>query len=199
MEDNRGVLRNCCIFSPHEHCRDYILCSSLPIYPFSCSSTCTVSERDQINAERFWLCPFADEISLQWVPVGGIAVKLSCPGAEQPFLQGPAPLSDSSRRGEMMVMPARAFDFLSISLCFHTALLIADRPHFVSLLKDCFENALFVMWSPRWGWQKDTNPLFYPESQYRLWWFLQIAPSSFSSPEAQITPPPPPPIGRGHT
>lgn len=117
----------------------------LPIYPFSSSSTCTVSEWHQINAERFWLCPFADEIGPQWVPVGGIAVKLSCPRAEQPFLQGPAPLSDSSRRGEMMAVPAKAFDFLSISLCFHTALLIADRPHFVPLLKERFENALFVM------------------------------------------------------
>lgn len=32
--------------------------------------------------------PFADQISLQWVPVGGISVKSSSPGAKQPFLQG---------------------------------------------------------------------------------------------------------------
>lgn len=97
------------------------------------------------TCRNVWIFPFADAISLQWVPVGGIYVKASSPGAEQPFLQGPAPLSDSSRRAEMMAMPASAFDFLSISLCFHTALLIADRPHCAPLLKERFENALFVM------------------------------------------------------
>lgn len=33
--------------------------------------------------------PFADQISLQWMPVGRISVDSSSPGAEQPFLQGP--------------------------------------------------------------------------------------------------------------
>lgn len=128
------------------------------IYPFSCSY--------QIGAEWLWFCPFADEIRLQRVPVGGIAVKSSCPGAEQPFLQGSASLSDSSRRGEMMAMPTRAFDFSSISPCLRTVLLIADRPHFAPLLKERFENVVFVMWSPWWGWQRGGQTLillFFPQ------------------------------------
>lgn len=145
MEDNRGVREIATYFSPGKCFGDYTLCSLLPLYPFSCSFSCTVSERDQIDPGTFCFCPFADEISPQWVPVGGISVKSSCPAAKQPFLQGPAPLSDSSRRGKMMAMPARAFDFLSITLCLHTALLIADRPHFVPLLKKRCENSLFVM------------------------------------------------------
>lgn len=93
-----------------------MLGTRLPIYPFSCSSTHTVSEWDQIHAEMYRFFPFADEIRPQWVPEAGISVKSSSPGAKQPFLQGPAPLSDSSRRDKMVAMPAIAFDFfLSIS------------------------------------------------------------------------------------
>lgn len=61
--------------------------------------------------KHFDFCPFADEISLRWVPVAGISVNSSCPGAKHPILQAPIPLSDSSRLVETMAMPARAFDF----------------------------------------------------------------------------------------
>lgn len=112
MEDNRGVREIAAYFLPQHAAGIIYYAPLLPIYPFSCSTAYTVSERQQIHAEMFWFSPpFADEISPQRVPVGGISVKWSSPGAEQPFLQGLTPLSDSSRRGKMMAMPASAFDF----------------------------------------------------------------------------------------
>lgn len=152
---------------------------------------CTVSERDQIHAEMFgFFSPFADQISLQWVPVGGISVKLSSPGAGQPFLQGPRSLIWFQQTGwddghaSQCLWFSFSFFFKSISPCFHTALLISDRPHCVPLLKERLENVLFVMWSPRWGWQRggQTSPpsIVYGDSCGSPLW-------SSSSPEAQMT------------
>lgn len=111
MEDNRGVREIAAYFLPKHAAGIIHYAPFYPTIPSAVPTTCTVSERDQIHAEMFGFSPVADAISLQWVPVGGISVKPSSPGAKQPFLRGPAPLSDSSRRAGMMAMPASAFDF----------------------------------------------------------------------------------------
>lgn len=178
MEDNRGVREIAAYFFPKHAARIIHYASFYPTIPSAVPTTCTVSERDQIHAEMFifFFSPFADAISLQWVPVGGISVKPSSPGAEQPFLQGPAPLSDSSRRAEMMAMPAGAFDFFFffkdiplLSHCFidhrQTSLCSSAK----RVLRECsICNVITQMrMAARWT---DTNPRFAPQSAASLLW-----------------------------
>lgn len=158
-----------------------------PFYP----SAVVPHVQNQRGPETFWFCPFADEISLQRVPVRGISIKQSCPRAGQPFLQGPNPISDSSRRGEMMAVPARAFDFFKYiplpSCCF----IDRRQTSFCSSAKRAFrECSICNMIAPMWMAEKwtDTNPLLSCSHQHRLRWFCVSPPSSFSPPEAQMTP-----------
>lgn len=161
-----------------------------PLYPSIPSAVLPYVQyqRDQIHVKMLKFSPFADKNRLQWVPVGGISVRSSSPGAEQPFLQGrrlpyliPA---DGMRWWPCQPVPLIFFfSFLSISPCFHTALLITGRIHCVPLLQEPLENVLFVMWSPRW-WRRGDTLLQSPTSSSvilvgQLW--------SFSSPQALTT------------
>lgn len=119
---------------------------------------------------------FADEIRLRLVPARGISITSSCPGAEQPFLQGLTPLSDSSRRSEIMAMPARAFDFFKCMPLLSHCFIDRWQTSFCSSAKRPLQNALFVMWSPRWGWQRwtYTNPLFLLRYHQWILWIIPV-------------------------
>lgn len=88
MEDNRGVREIAAYFLP-VHAAGIIhyapLFTHLSLQLFFMYSISEGPDRCRIVLV---FPPFADGISPQWVPVGGISVKSSSPGAGQPFLRG---------------------------------------------------------------------------------------------------------------
>lgn len=92
----------------------------LPIYPFSCSSICTVSDAP----DRCRNVQIRPHFPNQREPAGQISVDLSDPRAKQPFPHG-TPLA-----GPMTVRPASVFNFTPF--CVHKALLITNRPQCAS-------------------------------------------------------------------
>lgn len=120
----------------------------------------------------------------------GYSSSQAAQGPNIPSCKAPFPYlipADWSRWWPCQPEPLISFFFLITSLCFHTALLITNRPHFVPVLgKGSICNVIAQMkMVERWT---DTNPLFLPVSSIVFSDFCSSPLSRLSLPEAKKTP-----------